>query len=286
MVKILIKKEEVVRRYDLLVNTRFLAVNAFLFAALFLKIFFQVPFPDLLFYLIAFMVLSTIVYDLLLRKIETPTTSQIINGYFIYLLFDLIILTLIISILGGVTWIGFIFYALYFYIALLLFPRAYYLFIIFYCSLLYTLLITSQYFGVFPYHGLFPPEERVPQNLYYVFSTWTAATIFLWILGYYGNVFYGILQGKIEELQKTRRTLEEERASLGIRVRAKTSQLQEERRSLDEKVKERTRELERERKELAQRISELERFHKVAVGREIKMRELKKEIEELKKETQ
>jgi PAS domain S-box-containing protein len=47
--------------------------------------------------------------------------------------------------------------------------------------------------------------------------------------------------------------------------------------SLEEKVRERT-------KELQEKIKELEKFHKLAVGRELKMIELKKEIKRLKME--
>ena len=49
------------------------------------------------------------------------------------------------------------------------------------------------------------------------------------------------------------------------------------REELDEKVKERT-------KELQEKINELEKFHELTVGRELKMIELKKEIERLERE--
>ena len=50
---------------------------------------------------------------------------------------------------------------------------------------------------------------------------------------------------------------------------------EEEKKSLEQKVKRRT-------KELQEKIEELERFQKFAVGRELKMIELKKELEKLK----
>lgn len=60
---------------------------------------------------------------------------------------------------------------------------------------------------------------------------------------------------------------------IGITDIAELKKLQEE---MEEKVKERTR-------ELREKIEELEKFHKLAVGRELKMMGLKKEIEKLKK---
>lgn len=61
---------------------------------------------------------------------------------------------------------------------------------------------------------------------------------------------------------------------VGIFNIAELKKLQE---GLEEKVKERT-------KELQERIDELERLHKLTVGREIKMIELKEEIKKLKEE--
>jgi len=81
----------------------------------------------------------------------------------------------------------------------------------------------------------------------------------------------------ILELKSARRLLEEEKEVLEIRVRARTQELEELAKSLEEKVKERT-------KELEERIGELEKFHSLTVGRELKMIELKKELERLEKE--
>ena len=69
--------------------------------------------------------------------------------------------------------------------------------------------------------------------------------------------------------------LEEAKASLEIRIQARTRELQELAEKLEEQVKERT-------KELQEKIGELERFSRLAVGRELKMIELKKEIKKLK----
>jgi len=81
----------------------------------------------------------------------------------------------------------------------------------------------------------------------------------------------------IKKLKESRETLEDEKKVLEIRVKARTRELEELAKTLDEKVKERT-------KELQERISELEKFHRLTVGREIKMVELKNRIKMLEEE--
>ena len=84
---------------------------------------------------------------------------------------------------------------------------------------------------------------------------------------------------KIRDYQ---RRLEEEKSILEVTVKARTKELEELTQSLEVRVKERTKHLEETKKELQERVEELEKFHKVTVGRELKMMELKKEIGKLK----
>lgn len=80
----------------------------------------------------------------------------------------------------------------------------------------------------------------------------------------------------INSLRKSRKEIEEARDILEVRVGARTKELQELANSLDEQVKKRT-------VELQERIDELERFHKLTVGRELKMIQLKEELQRLEK---
>ena len=79
----------------------------------------------------------------------------------------------------------------------------------------------------------------------------------------------------IKDLKESHAALEEAKTVLEIKVKARTRELEELAKSLEEKVKERT-------KELQERVKELEKFHRLVVGRELKMIELKKEIKKLK----
>jgi len=78
----------------------------------------------------------------------------------------------------------------------------------------------------------------------------------------------------IQRLKETQERLEDERTVLEIRVKARTRELEELAQTLEAQVKERTKELER-------RIKELEKFHRLAVGRELQMIKLKNEIKNL-----
>jgi len=77
--------------------------------------------------------------------------------------------------------------------------------------------------------------------------------------------------------RKLRIELGGEKKSLEIKVAVRTKELKELAVTLDQRVKERTRELQ-------EKMEELERFNKLAIGRELKMIGLKEEIKELKEE--
>lgn len=88
-----------------------------------------------------------------------------------------------------------------------------------------------------------------------------------------GNEFNGMTK----KLQGSRRKLEEAKDVLEIKVRARTRELEVLNNTLEEKVQARTDELEK-------KVEELEKFHKLTVGREKKMIELKEENKKLRKD--
>lgn len=88
---------------------------------------------------------------------------------------------------------------------------------------------------------------------------------------------YERMKEQTDRLKKSEADLQETKKSLEIKVIARTKELEDLNRSLEEKVKERT-------KELQKQIDELEKFHRLTVGREHKMIELKEELDKLKKQ--
>jgi len=80
------------------------------------------------------------------------------------------------------------------------------------------------------------------------------------------------LERKVEERTKE---LEEAKKVLEIKVEARTRELKDLTERQEEIIEERT-------KEIHERMKELEKFHRLAVGRELKMIELKEEIKRLK----
>jgi len=88
-----------------------------------------------------------------------------------------------------------------------------------------------------------------------------------------------------EKINQRTKELEEAKSILEIKVKARTKELEELAASLDDKVAQKTVELEKNKETLEKRVDELEKFHKLAVGRELRMLELKKEIEQLKRKT-
>lgn len=101
--------------------------------------------------------------------------------------------------------------------------------------------------------------------------------VFLAIIGILFSKLTRVLSDRTAELEAKTRELEEAKSVLEIKVEDRTKELRGLAESLEEQIRERT-------KELQNKVEELEKFNRLAVGRELKMVELKKEIKKLESE--
>lgn len=269
-------------RFNANIRMRVPILISYLLLMLILREVFDVPFPFTVFFLVSFMLLSSLALALYSDRFHSKDTP-IIHIYFLYTILDLLILTLVIYYLGGVTWLGFIFYSFYLILNFMTFARAQAIFLTTWIIFLYSLLVTFQYSQLLPSSSLFLPGSQTLFDFPYVLATVVALSATFILVAYYSQGFYQLYSNKISELKITEEILEKERASLEARVGSRKKDLEKERKGLRVKIEDRKKELEKEEKVLRERAEELEKFKKITLGREQKLEELQKELNILQK---
>jgi hypothetical protein len=219
---------------------------------------------------------SAFVFRLLVKK--QTSAIGISNLYLGYdLLAELTFITLIVYLAGGVEWMGVIFFLFPVVYASIVLPRKRALLVCALTGTYYTVLAVLSYFNIIPFYSFWDLEINLYQDPNYVITNILLATATFYSIGIAANLFTDLFKKRTLELGKMRGELEEERSTLEVKVKARTKELENLAKELEGKVKERTRKLE-------EKMEELEKFNKLAVGRELKMIELKEEVEKLKKE--
>jgi len=235
--------------------------------------------PDPIILGISFLLLNNLFCEILTRRLFLKLKiSQISLSYFFLQLGEVIIILAMISyfdafLFGGIG--ALMIYVVFCYLSFTrqIYPRI----IAFFSTVGYITVGILEHLGITKYRDFYHTGVNLNQNRPLVIVTMGFMLIFFFWLVFYADIFSKKLRERTKSLMKKERELTEMSKVLEIRVRARTKQLEEEAASLEEKVKERTRELKK-------KIEELERFQKIAVGRELKMIELKKEIKRLKEE--
>jgi len=275
-----ISQQEALEKFDANIQMRVPILVSYMLVMIFLKEGFDVPFPYLVFFFVASMLLSSLMlafyFDRFSLRGETIT-----NIYFLYTIFDLFFLTIIIYYIGGITWLGFIFYSFYFISNFMTFFRWQAVFLSIWIIFLYLILVLAQYLQVFPLFSIFLPGTQTYFNFLYVIATSTAYIATFILVAYFSHGFYQLYASKIVELHKTQEMLEEEKVSLEKRVESRNRELEQERKSLEERIEERRKELEGEEARLQERAEEMEKFQKITAGREGKIKKLQAELTDL-----
>jgi len=200
--------------------------------------------------------------------------KQLHNFHFKNNFIDLVFLTVIIHYLGSVEWIGAIFYLCILSWASSVLTKGKVLILCVACVFFYTELATLEYFGVIPHREVFSVSQGAYQDPAFILIQIAALIIaFFFIIENYGTLSDNLKQNQ-QKLVAAQGEIEESKNVLEIKIQARTKELQELTKRQEEIIKERT-------GEIQEKLEEMERFHGLAVGRELKMIELKKEIKKL-----
>jgi len=261
---------------------RFFIFGGFLLLSLLLK-WMDITVPWTIIQIIIALFLTNVLTECLVKKVwPKQTVTKVSLEYLTIQIIEVIFILAGIHFFGAVVTGGvgvLMVYIIFWYLAFTrnTYPRI----IALICTVGYVILGFLEYFGVLEFQDVTNLGVNLVQDwdLFITNITWMVG--FLICLAFYGDVFskrlrdsIKILRIKTSQLTKKEEELGKAKATLEIKVQARTKELKELTEGLDIQVKQRT-------KELEEKIKELEKFQKLAVGRELKMVELKKEIKKL-----
>ncbi|MBL7142302.1 MAG: hypothetical protein ISS83_01365 [Candidatus Pacebacteria bacterium] len=240
--------------------------------ALTARFIFGVPLSNFIFLLFSVWILFYLSHGYFIKRKKNH--EDLYSFHFKNNIFDVLFLTVVIHHLGGVEWIGAVFYLCILAWASSVLSKKK-VFVLCLASLFcYFQLATLEYFGILPHREVFSISQGAYQDpVFILIQTLTLTIAFLFIAENYGTLSEN-LRKKQEKLIKAQEEIEEAKDVLEIKVDARTRELQELTKEQEGTIQERTREIQ-------EKLEDMERFQKLSVGRELKMIELKKEIKRL-----
>jgi len=227
--------------------------------------------------ILVFLIIYNLAFGLYLKRGGRCTWESLNVLRYLQVGCDLVLAACLFHLIGGIDNPTLLIYLLPFLVTAMLFGRIGVVAITT-LSIGITVLITFlEHYHLIGHHyrylfdiGIF---GNLPLTLYFIIT---------YTLSFFGGaVFAALLANVLNEKEKNLKEktfqLEDANASLEIKVRARTRELSETTSSLEAQVRERT-------KELDGRMNELERFNKLALGREAKVAELEEKRRQFRKE--
>jgi hypothetical protein len=240
--------------------------------------------PDIIFAVVFLMILISLILAVWFKWF-TWKFKTAINLFFLGTALDAILLIIIMYYLGIVN--SYIYFTFYIILSFIIFPRLQATILTFWMASLFIFIVALQYLKIIPEYidiTPFPLEQQQTfNNFHYVFASLINYITTICFLAYFSYGFHKMMAKRLIASKQIQGVLEEEKNSLEIRIKARETELELEKKSIEEKVSQRRRDLEKEGEELEKRVKELGKFQKVAVGREIKIASLEKELDRLKK---
>jgi len=246
-----------------------------LLAALIFQRVFKVPFPNGLLVTIFCLFLSPFLFDPLLKR--QKSTESVENVCFAYWALNITLIASVFYFIGNIWWVGVLVFISPIIHSNILLPQKKGLALVVYAAACYTSLAFLEFFMIIPHHQFFSVSEDTLHNPFYLYSSLIVILVLFPYAAYLTGSSSQILRKRTRELGDVYEKLEDAKTTLEIKVRARTEELNEINKKLEQKVMERT-------KELKDRIVELEKIHQITINRELKMIELKKELDKFKKE--
>jgi len=245
----------------------------FFIIAVLLKTSFGVPFSPGIFGGIIFLFLATFFFDYLLQKQDSLEEAEFIC--FLYWFFNITFITFIFYCIGNIWWLGAFMIVVPIIHANIMLPQRKGMLLALHAIICYCGFAIAEFLGLIPHQQFFALNEEIYRDPFYLLTGLIVGILLLPYITYITSVSSEVLRERTKELIKTSQELEEIKSVLEIKVKARTRELEDINKGLEQRVEKRT-------KELQKRVGELQKFHDLTIGREIKMIDLKKKIKELK----
>ena len=234
------------------------------------------PSPSMLLIIIFSFSIPEFIGSFFLKRIKNISKASAL--YFILQIIELIFILIIVHLAGATPFLGAFAIMVNFFVSYFVYAkrRHYQIGFFIVCVLFYVATILLEFFGVLKLEDFFDTGINFQNNFGMLKVAIIPLVLLMLLVFFIVDFFSKRLQESIKKLHQKEYELKQSKDFFKIKVKVRTKELRELNENLDEQVKNKT-------KELNGRVEELKKINKLMIGREIRMVELKKEIEALKK---